>query len=102
MFNLGFTELVAIGFLALVFIGPKQLPAVARTVGRLINEFKRATGDLAVSVAKVKETAQETVAEVEQEIMNSVNVEQKPSSNLSENGAEQGHSVKESKESHDG
>jgi len=45
MFNLGFSELIIIGVIALVFIGPKQLPEVARVIGRLINEWKRATSE---------------------------------------------------------
>ena len=45
MFNLGFTELLLLGLIALIFIGPNQLPEVARTVGRLLNEWKRATND---------------------------------------------------------
>lgn len=49
MFNLGFTELILLGAIALIFIGPKQLPDVAKTVGRLLNEWKRATSDLTSS-----------------------------------------------------
>lgn len=45
MFNLGFSELLILGIIALIFIGPKQLPEVARTIGRLLNEWKRATSD---------------------------------------------------------
>ena len=45
MFNLGFSELLLLGLIALIFIGPGQLPEVARTIGRLINEWKRATSD---------------------------------------------------------
>lgn len=45
MFNLGFTELLLLGAIALIFIGPKQLPDVARTVGRFLNELKRASSD---------------------------------------------------------
>lgn len=43
MFNIGFTEMVVLGVLALVLIGPKQLPELARTLGRFMNEFKRST-----------------------------------------------------------
>lgn len=46
MFNIGFGELVIIGVVALIVIGPKQLPEVARVLGRLIGEFKKATEDL--------------------------------------------------------
>jgi sec-independent protein translocase protein TatB len=45
MFNIGFTELILLGMIALIFIGPSQLPEVARTLGRLLNEWKRATSD---------------------------------------------------------
>ncbi len=43
MFNIGFTEMMFLGILALVLIGPKQLPEVARSIGKMINEFKRST-----------------------------------------------------------
>lgn len=41
MFNIGFTEMMVIAGLALILIGPKQLPEVARSLGRMLNEFKR-------------------------------------------------------------
>lgn len=46
MFNLGFTEILFIVVLALILIGPKQLPEVARTVGRFLNEIKRSTDSI--------------------------------------------------------
>ena len=39
MFGLGFLEILLIAALALIFIGPKQLPEVARVIARLINEW---------------------------------------------------------------
>ena len=57
MFNFGFSELIVIGVIALVFIGPKQLPEVARVVGRLLNEFKRATGDITGSFVNARDEA---------------------------------------------
>lgn len=50
MFNLGFTELILLGVIALIFIGPQQLPELARTIGRLLNEWKRATSDFKSSI----------------------------------------------------
>lgn len=41
MFGLGMSELIVLGVLALILIGPKQLPEVARTLGRFINDLKR-------------------------------------------------------------
>jgi len=41
MFGFSFTEMLFLAVLALVVIGPKQLPEVARTLGRLLNELRR-------------------------------------------------------------
>lgn len=46
MFGIGFPELVLILALALIVIGPKRLPDIARALGRGFTEFKRATDDL--------------------------------------------------------
>jgi len=46
MFGIGFPELLLILGLALVVIGPKRLPDIARALGRGFSEFKRATEDL--------------------------------------------------------
>ena len=46
MFGLRFGELLVIGVIALVFIGPKKLPGVARTLGKGMREFQNATRGL--------------------------------------------------------
>lgn len=46
MFGLSFTEVVIIALLALVLLGPEQLPTAARTMGKWMREFRRATEDL--------------------------------------------------------
>ena len=46
MFGLSFGEILFIGLLALIVIGPKQLPEVARNVARFINDLKRSTQGL--------------------------------------------------------
>ncbi|MGZ5280455.1 MAG: Sec-independent protein translocase subunit TatA/TatB [Pseudobdellovibrionaceae bacterium] len=46
MFNLGISEIAVIAILALILIGPKQLPEVARVIGRLLNELRRSTSSL--------------------------------------------------------
>ncbi len=57
MFNIGMSEFLVIGALALIFIGPKQLPEVARMVGRLLNELKRAGEEVFGSFSDVRNTA---------------------------------------------
>jgi Tat protein translocase TatB subunit len=43
--NLGLPEMVFIFLLALVVVGPKRLPGLARQVGKWVAEFKRASND---------------------------------------------------------
>jgi Tat protein translocase TatB subunit len=46
MFGIGFPELLLILALALIVLGPKRLPDLARALGRGLSEFKRATEEL--------------------------------------------------------
>ena len=40
MFDIGFTEMMLIGIVALVVIGPERLPAVARTAGKYFSKLR--------------------------------------------------------------
>ncbi|MEC8572366.1 MAG: Sec-independent protein translocase protein TatB, partial [Pseudomonadota bacterium] len=64
MFDLGWTELLVIGVVALIVVGPKDLPVLFRNVGRFVGkakgmarEFSRAMND-AADEAGVKDVAQ--------------------------------------------
>lgn len=46
MFDISFTELLLIGVVALVVIGPERLPKVARTVGHLLGRAQRYVNDV--------------------------------------------------------
>ena len=46
MFGIGMTELLLIAGLALIVMGPKKLPELARALGKGFAEFKRATNEL--------------------------------------------------------
>ena len=46
MFGLGAGEILVIGVIALIFIGPKKLPELARGLGRGIKEFQKAKNEL--------------------------------------------------------
>ncbi|MBY0385843.1 twin-arginine translocase TatA/TatE family subunit [bacterium] len=63
MFNLGFSEILIIGVLALLLIGPRQLPEVAKVLGRMMNEFKKATADLSGGLLEMKEELKKPMQE---------------------------------------
>jgi sec-independent protein translocase protein TatB len=50
MFDVGFSELLLIGVVALVVIGPERLPRVARTVGHLLGRLQRYVNDVKADI----------------------------------------------------
>jgi TatA/E family protein of Tat protein translocase len=61
VFNIGPTELIVILIVALIVFGPKRLPEIGRTLGRSLNEFRRASNDLRRELEmEVDQTAQPT------------------------------------------
>ena len=62
MFDLGWIELLIIGVVALIVVGPKDLPMMFKTIGRFVGKAKKmardfqATMDAAASETGLKET----------------------------------------------
>jgi sec-independent protein translocase protein TatB len=50
MFDIGFTELMVIGVVALIVIGPEKLPRMARTVGHLAGRLQRYVADVKADI----------------------------------------------------
>jgi len=50
MFGLGMPEILMILAIALIVIGPKKLPDLAKTLGRALGEFKRSAQDFKRSI----------------------------------------------------
>lgn len=50
MFGLGVSEILIILVAALIFIGPKKLPALAKTLGSAFREFQNATKGLTQNI----------------------------------------------------
>lgn len=62
MFGIGMPELLIILCLALIVIGPQKMPAVAKALGRGLNEFRRATQEIknTIDVSSYMEQSDET------------------------------------------
>ena len=52
MFDISFSELIVIGFVALIVIGPERLPKVARTLGHLLGRAQRYINDVKSDISR--------------------------------------------------
>jgi Tat protein translocase TatB subunit len=57
MFGIGMQEMVVILVIALIVLGPKRLPELARTLGRTLAEFRRTATDLRREFSDVADEA---------------------------------------------
>ena len=55
MFDIGFSELLVIGIVALVVIGPERLPKVARTAGHLFGRLQRYVAGVKADISREME-----------------------------------------------
>jgi len=55
MFDIGMTELLLIGVVALIVIGPERLPRVARTAGHLFGRLQRYVNDVKADINREME-----------------------------------------------
>jgi sec-independent protein translocase protein TatB len=80
MFDIGFSELLVIGVVALIVIGPERLPKVARTAGHLYGRMQRYVATVKSDISQeiqldelrragqsFKESVESTVSDVQQQ-----------------------------------
>ena len=74
MFDIGFSEFLLIGVVALIVIGPERLPKVARTIGHLVGRMQRYVADVKSDInremeldelRKMRDTMQEAASGIE-------------------------------------
>jgi TatA/E family protein of Tat protein translocase len=65
MFGLGAGELFLIFIIALLFLGPKKLPELAKGLGQAVREFQKARDDMMNEINKPQPTANESKKDVE-------------------------------------
>jgi Tat protein translocase TatB subunit len=67
MFGIGMPELMIIMVVALIIIGPKKLPDLARALGKGMAEFRKATDEIKESL-----NVEEELKEVKEDIADSI------------------------------
>ena len=77
MFGIGMPEMILILALALIVIGPKKLPDLAKSLGRALGEFRKATSDLKRSmeieeISEVKKSFDELNQDINQSLKGDV------------------------------
>ena len=65
MFGIGMTELLVIFVIGLLVLGPKKLPELARSLGKGLAEFRRASMDMRREFSDVAEDARISPEELE-------------------------------------
>lgn len=64
MFGLGGGEIVLILVLALVFVGPKKIPELAKGLGKGIREFQKAKNEMLENINEPEEISEKTNSNV--------------------------------------
>jgi len=67
MFGIGVPELLVILVVALIVLGPKRLPEVAKSLGKAFAEFRRATSDLSEELNEARAALEEEVRMAERQ-----------------------------------
>jgi len=85
MFGIGMPEMLLILAIALIVIGPKKLPDLAKSLGRAMREFKRATSDFKETLAmdedfsEVKQTFDDIGTDIKDTVDFTATPQDKPS-----------------------
>jgi TatA/E family protein of Tat protein translocase len=69
MFGIGMPELLLILALALIVLGPKKLPELARALGKGMAEFRRATDELKDEFRQLENETPESPAQKDDSLL---------------------------------
>lgn len=81
MFDIGFSELLLVGAVALLVLGPERLPHAARTLGRCLGQARRAMHGLRAQVEReldIPELDSAPLQRLEQQIRQGVSLQPQP------------------------
>lgn len=77
MFNLGVVELVVLGIIVLLVIGPKQIPGAARAVARLLNQLRSTTNEIKKSFLDTQQEAEKQISDLQNQVSENLKVSPK-------------------------
>lgn len=75
MFNIGFFELVILGIIGLLVVGPEQLPLVARKLARTLNDLKRAKDEIFSPVENLKHEANKFIEQARKQAEKNIGID---------------------------
>ena len=80
MFGIGMPEMLVILAVALIVIGPKKLPDLAKSLGRAMREFKKATSEFKETIQLDSELSEvkETFNDISDGVKDAVDLNLKP------------------------
>ncbi|MDT7907788.1 MAG: Sec-independent protein translocase protein TatB [Candidatus Calescibacterium sp.] len=67
MFGIGWQELIVIFIVLLIFVGPKKLPEVAKSISKAIREFARAKEEVKRNLSKQLSIDEDSYLEIKEE-----------------------------------
>lgn len=95
MFGIGMPELAVIIVVALVVLGPKRLPEVARSLGKGLAEFRRLTGDVNKELEAARHMIESEARDHENERRKSDRESRQPQSTVPLEGSDRSESADE-------
>ncbi|MFO7728350.1 MAG: TatA/E family twin arginine-targeting protein translocase [Desulfonatronovibrio sp.] len=80
MFGIGTTEIIVIMVVALLVLGPKKLPEIAKSLGKTLAEFRRVSTDVKRTIEMEVDREEETQAKkkIKQEMAKKASKESHP------------------------
>jgi Tat protein translocase TatB subunit len=103
MFGIGMPEMLVILALALIVIGPKKLPDLAKSLGRTMREFKKATSEFKETIQLESELSdvKETFNNISDEVKDAVDLNLKPEKQKTDKVASDDEKNKEKGDEHE-
>ena len=103
MFGIGMPEMLVILALALIVIGPKKLPDLAKSLGRAMREFKKATSEFKETIQLESELSEvkETFNDISDGVKDAVDLNLKPEKQKTDKVASDDEKSKEKGDEHE-